>query len=131
MTQPARPDLSSRLQRISVDIPVTIMSALSSPVEASLANLTRQGALIVGPTLPKGTPFQIEYMGQVIYGTVMWAEEDRFGARFPIELSEGPLHDRLEHIQTAQNARRPSATGLTAFPASSRKTGGFGRRGVQ
>ncbi len=132
MKQSVRSDLlRKRVQRITVDIPVTIMSALSSPVDATLANLTEQGAMIVGTTLPKGTPFQMEYMGQIIYGTVMWAEEDRFGARFPMELRDGPLHDRLEHVRAKQGAQHIPATGISAFSTLTRRIGGFGRRGIQ
>lgn len=125
-----------RTGRIAVDIPVTITSVLSSPTEASLANLTEQGALIVGTTLPKGSPFQIEYAGQVVYATVMWAEEDRFGARFPLELRDGPLHDRLTQARMELEARSARPLPLRDSGASAplsravRPAGGFGRRGI-
>ncbi|MBB3926215.1 hypothetical protein GGR43_001932 [Sphingobium jiangsuense] len=125
-----------RAGRIAVDIPVTITSVLSSPAEASLANLTEQGALIIGTTLPKGSPFQIEYAGQVVYATVMWAEEDRFGARFPLELHDGPLHDRLAQARAEQQApaaappRRREAGIPSPLARPLRPAGGFGRRGI-
>jgi len=125
-----------RANRIAVDIPVTITSVLASPAEASLANLTEQGALVTGTSLPKGTPFQIEYAGQIVYATVMWEEEDRFGARFPLELHDGPLHDRLMQARAEQTvpASRPVPYRESgAFAPSSRSVrpaGGFGRRGI-
>lgn len=114
---------SCRAERFAVDISVTITSVLASPAEAAIVNLTEQGGLIVGISLPRGTPFQIEYAGQVVYGIVMWAEQDRFGARFPLGLHDGPLHDRLQQARVQQSIGAPH--GLTTRPAT-----GFGRRGL-
>ncbi|OYW83280.1 MAG: hypothetical protein B7Z20_12795 [Sphingobium sp. 32-64-5] len=100
-----------------------ITSVLASPAEATIANLTEQGGLIIGASLPKATPFQIEYAGQIVYGIVMWAEQDRFGARFSLGLHDGPLHDRLQQARARQTIPSPSV--YAARPAQ-----GFGRRGL-
>lgn len=123
----------ARADRITVDIPVTITSVLSSPIEAAIANLTEAGALIVGATLPRGSPVQIEYHGQITYGTVMWAEQDRFGARFPLGLGDGPLHERLEQARAERGAIGPAAGGFvlpSSFSRAAHRLSGFGRRGI-
>ncbi|MGE4430239.1 MAG: PilZ domain-containing protein [Sphingobium sp.] len=117
------PAPSARPDRVIVDIPVMITSVLSSPAEATIANLTEDGSLITGASLPKGTPFQIEYAGQVVYGIVMWAEQDRFGARFSLGLNDGPLHDRLQQARIQQGMGHPHGHAV-------RPVAGFGRRGL-
>jgi len=120
-----------RPERIPVDIEVTVTSVLTSPAEARLRDLTEHGALIEGAPLARGAQFQIEYRGQTLYGVVIWAEHDRFGARFPFPLSEGPLHRELEHarLRHEMQARggHPHAP-VTALPAQ--QAHGFGRRGL-
>lgn len=122
---------ADRLERIPVDIDVMVTSVLTPAAEARLRDLTEQGALIEGTPPPKGTQFQIEYRGQTLYGVVIWAEHDRFGARFPFPLHEGPLYRELERarIQHEIQMRGEHATApVTALPA--RQAHGFGRRGL-
>jgi len=119
----ARPD------RIPVDIPVAITSVLSSG-EATLGNLTEYGALIEGMSLPKGTQFQIEYRGQTVYGFVVWAEADRFGARFPFTLHEGPLHSELEHARMRNEMQQHGFTNGSVVSGGHRSLPQFGRRGL-
>jgi hypothetical protein len=115
-------------QRIVVDITVTLTTVLES-FDARIIDLSEHGAQISGATLPRGAKFQIEYMGQTVYAQCMWSEIDRMGARFPFDLTEGPLHDALmmapEAGETAFMTSRP-ADHLGMTP---RRTGtGFGRR---
>lgn len=122
---------ASRPERIPVDIPVTISSVLTSS-EATLRNLTEYGALIEGLSLPKGTQFQIEYEEQTVFGFVVWTEPDRFGARFPFPLHEGPLHNRLEHARMRHEMRAQGtlAAGMAPVPGVFRPLPQFGRRRV-
>ncbi len=106
-------------------------SVLTSASEAKLRDLTEYGALIEGPSLPKGTRFQIEYRGQTIYGFVVWAEHDRFGARFPFALCEGPLLQRLEQARLEHEMRKHGDHAPSIMAAAhSRPLPGFGRRGL-
>lgn len=117
-----------RPTRIPVDINVDITSVLES-CEATLRDLTEYGALIEGTSLPKGSQFQIEYEGQTIFGFVIWSEPDRFGARFPFTLCEGPLHERLEQARMEYETRQHSMSG-GAIMSMGRPFAGFGRRGL-
>lgn len=119
----------TRAERIPVDIPVTITSVLTSGT-ATLGNLTEYGALIEGMSLPKGTQFQIEYRGQTIYGFVVWSEPDRFGARFPFTLHDGPLHNELEQARMRHEMRQHDVTGGSFIGAPYRPLPQFGRRGL-
>lgn len=123
--------IASRPERIPVDIPVTISSVLTSG-EATLRNLTEYGAMIEGQALPKGTQFQIEYGGQTVYGFVVWTEPDRFGARFPFPLFEGPLHNRLEHARMRHEMQRQGVptTHMATMPGTFRPLPQFGRRRI-
>lgn len=126
--------------RIPVDIPVRIDSVLVSS-DAILRNLTEHGALIEGISLPKGAQFQIDYEGQIVFGIVAWAEDDRIGARFPFVLDDGPLYTRLQQAVLEHEVRQkdmpsfhasaplPHTQRITASP-NRRSAGGFGRRGL-
>ena len=107
-------------------------SVLSPSSEVKLRDLTEYGALIEGPSLPEGTQFQIEYRGQTIYGFVVWTEHDRFGARFPFALCEGPLHERLEQARIEHEIHRRGghAASANTIGAPSRPLPTFGRRGL-
>lgn len=119
-------------ERLEVDIPVVITTILTSE-EATIVNLSEGGALITGANVLQGKRIQIDYEGQTVYGTIAWAEPDRFGVRFPFSLSDGPLYERLmqakmmknlvnaPHWRSAQN--RVSVRPLTRSAAT-----GFGRR---
>ncbi len=120
---------SSRPTRIPVEIPVAITSVLASG-EATLRDLTEYGAMIEGMTLPKGMQFQIEYRGQTVFGFVIWAESDRFGARFPFTLHEGPLHDALEQARIAHDMDQRGIPGGSMLAGIRRPAHGFGRRGL-
>ncbi len=130
-----------RAMRIPVEIPVHIDSVLTSG-EAIIRNLTEHGALIEGISLSKGAQFQIEYEGQVLYGIVRWAEDDRFGAYFPFVLNDGPLYTRLQQAvldndMRERRERKPVAAEMPMEPAfrpalatMRRPAAGFGRRGL-
>jgi len=120
--------IAQRPTRIPVDIHVGITSVLDSG-EATLRDLTEYGALIEGLSLPKGSQFQIEYRGQTIFGFVIWSEPDRFGARFPFTLCEGPLHKRLEQARMEYETRQHGMNG-GAIMSMGRPFAGFGRRGL-
>tara|TARA_B110001454_G_C12673063_1_gene414581 strand:- start:377 stop:799 length:423 start_codon:yes stop_codon:yes gene_type:complete len=126
--------------RIPVDIPVRVDSVLVS-TDAILRNLTEHGALIEGISLPKGAQFQIDYEGQIVFGIVAWAEDDRIGARFPFVLDDGPLYTRLQQAVIAHEVQKKGATRVRASSPSPhmqrpapgplrRAAGGFGRRGL-
>lgn len=126
--------------RIPVDIPVRIDSVLVS-TDATLRNLTEHGALIEGISLPKGAQFQIEYEGQILFGIVAWAEDDRIGARFPFVLDDGPLYTRLQQAVLAHEVNQKSTPTLHSSTPTlhmqrsapgplRRAAGGFGRRGL-
>ncbi|MDQ4418915.1 hypothetical protein OOT33_00440 [Sphingobium sp. DEHP117] len=132
-----------REMRIPVDIPVRISSVLVTS-DAVLRNLTEHGALIDGISLAPGAHFQIEYEGQILFGIVAWAEDDRIGARFPFALEDGPLYTRLQQAVLDHEVRQKSgaANNLIApmptahLPARTplnpmrRPVAGFGRRGL-
>ncbi len=130
-----------REMRIPVDIPVRIDSVLVAG-DAIISNLTEHGALIEGMSLPKGMQFQIEYEGQILFGIVAWAEDDRFGARFPFVLHDGPLYTRLQqavldHEMRERREKRAMAGDMPMEPGFRpalvtlrRPAAGFGRRGL-
>jgi hypothetical protein len=99
---------------------VVVTTVLDS-MEGVIIDLSEGGAQVMGCSLPERTQCQLEYEGQVVFGTVQWSEEDRIGIRFPYELTEGPLYDRLEMTRAAR--RTPGA-----FAPHGLGTGGFGRR---
>jgi hypothetical protein len=108
-------------QRTDVSIDVRIFGILDS-FDGRIADLSEGGALVTGGTLPARSRCEIHYGGQVVYATVMWAEPDRIGLRFPFELRDGPLHQRLVIARSHLQPR--------AAPALARPVGGFGRRGL-
>lgn len=116
-----------RLQRTGVDIAVTVTTVLDS-MEATIADLTEQGALITGCAVAVGARVQIDYLGQTIYAQCRWAEVDRMGVQFVYPLADGPLFERL---QIARAGRMPGGT-VMPFPHvhARAQSGGrsFGRR---
>ncbi|MBB6191690.1 hypothetical protein FHS51_001918 [Sphingobium wenxiniae] len=118
--------------RIAVDIPIVITTVLDS-LEGTIVDLSEGGAQVVGCSLPAKTQCQIDLDGHVVFGTVRWSEEDRMGIRFPYELTEGPLLEKLEMARAARRApiaayqpaagNRPPATSYAPL-----MQGGFGRR---
>ncbi|MEY4269589.1 MAG: hypothetical protein RLZZ58_805 [Pseudomonadota bacterium] len=109
-----------RHDRLTTRIPVTISSVLDS-VYGVITDLSEGGARIEGATLPEKSRCQIEYGGQTVYGTVMWAEVDRMGIRFPFELADGPLYDALEMARAGISAEPLIAPGASVAST-------FGRR---
>lgn len=107
--------------RTPVSIDVGIVGILDS-FDAQIVDLSEGGGLIVGGALPPKARCEIHYGGQIVFATVMWSEDDRMGLRFPFELRDGPLHQRL---MIARSHHQPRAiAGLVRGP------GGFGRRGL-
>ncbi|WP_242125392.1 PilZ domain-containing protein [Sphingobium sp. Sx8-8] len=122
-------------QRIAVDIPVIVTTVLDHR-EGTIVDLSEGGAQIVGCGLPVRSQCQIDYDGHIVFGTVQWSEEDRMGIRFPYELTDGPLFDRLEIARAArltpaafQPRTMAGTMGHTVGPrAGTPISGGFGRR---
>lgn len=126
--------------RILVDIGVTLTTVLDS-LEARIIDLSEHGAQIVGASVAKGSKFQIEYIGQIVYAQCMWSEIDRMGVRFPFGLANGPLHDALmmaipsdpTELRTEPPLRDPSRSDFmpppTGLGATRRAAPTFGRRG--
>ncbi|WP_420145804.1 PilZ domain-containing protein [Sphingobium sp.] len=121
-------------ERIAVDIPIVVTTVLDS-LEGVIVDLSEGGAQVVGCTLPARSQCQIDLDGYVVFGTVRWSEVDRMGIRFPYELSDGPLYERLEMARAAQRvpvafqprpAQQPGGFGSHA--PSPLGGGGFGRR---
>lgn len=110
-------------QRIAVDIGITITTVLDS-LEGTIIDLSEGGALVVGCSLPIKCQCQIDFEGHVVFGTVQWAEPDRMGIRFPYDLTDGPLFEKLEMARLAMH--NPAAFRPRFAQAAS---GGFGRRG--
>ena len=110
-------------QRIAVDIPVVVTTVLDS-LEGTIVDLSEGGAQIAGCGLPVRSQCQIDYDGQIVFATVQWSEEDRMGIRFPYELTDGPLFDRLEIARAA----RLAPTAFAPRSPAPRPAGGFGRR---
>lgn len=141
MTSQQNPSEFKREMRIPVEIPVHVDSVLVAG-DAIITNLTEHGALIEGMSLPKGMQFQIEYAGQVLFGVVAWAENDRFGARFPFVLNDGPLYTRLQQavLDHEMHERRERKGIVAEMPTEPvfrpalvtmrRPAAGFGRRGL-
>jgi len=141
MTSQQNPSEFKREMRIPVEIPVHVDSVLVAG-DAIITNLTEHGALIEGMSLPKGMQFQIEYAGQVLFGVVAWAENDRFGARFPFVLNDGPLYTRLQQavLDHEMHERRERKAIVAEMPTEPvfrpalatmrRPAAGFGRRGL-
>lgn len=109
--------------RITVDIPVIVTTVLDS-LEGTIVDLSEGGAQIAGCGLPVRSQCQIDYDGHVVFATVQWSEEDRMGIRFPYELVDGPLFDRLEIARSA----RLAPTAFQPRTLGARPAGGFGRR---
>ncbi|HEX7872587.1 MAG TPA: PilZ domain-containing protein [Sphingobium sp.] len=127
-------------QRVVVDIAVTLTTVLDSQ-DARIIDLSQHGAQIVDASMPAGAKFQIEYMGQTVYAHCMWSEVDRMGVRFPFDLSDGPLYDRLmmaaptarlSSSSTPQPGMKASFTApfsdFSAMPSRRAASPGFGRR---
>lgn len=110
-------------QRVAVDIAITVTTVLDS-LEGTIIDLSEGGALIVGCSLPVKSQCQVDFEGHVVFGTVQWTEPDRMGIRFPYELTDGPLFERLEMAKLA--IQSPAAFRPRFAHAPS---GGFGRRG--
>jgi PilZ domain len=129
MTEPVlqKPHIKRKWERIVVDIPVTITTVLESG-EGTIVDLSEHGLQITGYSLPKGTQFQVEYEGQTVYGVVAWSEYDRFGARLPFAMKDGPLYDRLTRSRVEHGmARTPHPAEMPAFVGRP-SVAGFGRR---
>ncbi|MCI4591386.1 PilZ domain-containing protein [Sphingobium sp. BYY-5] len=110
-------------ERIAVDVPVVVTTVLDS-LEGRIIDLSEGGAQILGCTLPTRSKCQLDLDGHIVFGTVQWSEEDRIGIRFPYDLTDGPLYERLEQARTAKHSSitlQPSATMATTGS-------GFGRR---
>jgi hypothetical protein len=107
-------------ERIAVEIAVRVTTVLDSQT-GTVMDLTENGALITGASMPQGTQIVIDIDGYSVFGRVMWAEVDRMGVRFPFPLSEGPLHAALDMARAA-----PGMLPLPRQTAIAR--GGFGRR---
>jgi hypothetical protein len=110
-------------KRAAVSIDVTVNGVLNV-VEGRITDLSEGGARIEGGAiLPVRSRCEIHYGGQTVYATVMWAEIDRMGVRFPYELVDGPLYKALERARDAWPTE-PAQIFRTMRPAS------FGRRGL-
>jgi hypothetical protein len=129
-----------RQRRINVDIPVTVTTVLDS-LDLAIVDMTEHGAQLVGGSLPAGTRFQFEYMGQTIYAQCRWEEIDRMGIKFSFPLTDGPLYERLIFARTAHSDEAMDGSQMAYVPAQSRTAapagrsfgragspGGFGRR---
>jgi hypothetical protein len=108
-------------KRTAVSIDVGIVGVLDS-FDAQIVDLSEAGALVVGGALPMKARCEIHYGGQIVFATVMWSEADRMGLRFPFDLSDGPLHQRLVIARSHHQPR--NMVGIMRGP------GGFGRRGL-
>lgn len=128
-----------RRVRIDVDIPVIVTTVLDS-MEATIADLNEQGALITGCTLAVGARIQIDHPGQTLYAQCQWAEVDRAGVKFVYPLADGPLFERLTIARATQMPSDGHSGTVMPFPhvharahAGARSFGraihgGFGRR---
>jgi hypothetical protein len=107
-------------ERIAVEIPVTITTVLDS-TPATIVDLTEDGALVMGATMPTGAQIMLDVNGYSVFGKVIWSEVDRIGIRFPFALCDGPLHDALEVARATR--------GLPPLPRQvAAARGSFGRR---
>ncbi|WHO39746.1 PilZ domain-containing protein [Sphingobium sp. AP49] len=113
-------------ERIAVDISITITTVLDS-LEGTIVDLSEGGAQVVGCTLPTGSQCQLDLDGYSVFGTVRWSEEDRMGIRFPYELADGPLFDRLEMARLTRRAPVAFQPRMVTAPIFSGPIG-FGRR---
>ncbi|OHC90148.1 MAG: pilus assembly protein PilZ [Sphingomonadales bacterium GWF1_63_6] len=111
-------------ERISVEIPIVVTTVLDS-LQGVIVDLSEGGAQVTGCTLPPKSQCQIDLDGYSVFGTVRWSEQDRMGIRFPYELTEGPLFDKLAK---AKAARRTPVTFQPRPRAMTVGGGGFGRR---
>lgn len=106
-------------ERIIVDIPVTVTSVLDS-MHATIVDLSEDGALMTANRLPTGNRLMIDFEGQSVFATVIWAELDRMGVLFPFPLSEGPLYTALETARATRGMFMPTMTRVV-----------FGRRAIR
>lgn len=115
--------------RLRVDIPVTITTVLET-FEATIIDMSEEGALVTGCGLASGTRFQIGYFGQIHYARCRWAEIDRMGVAFSFPLTDGPLYERLLFARTS--GAFDCSSEATAFTPAQRGGPGiirtFGRR---
>lgn len=115
-------------ERIIVEIPVVVTTVLDS-LEGMIVDLSEGGAQIVGCSLAPGTQCQIDFEDHTVFGAVRWSEEDRMGIRFPYEMSEGPLYDKLEAARAAQRPTAPIRPAPPPRPAPPVHGGLIGGRG--
>jgi hypothetical protein len=117
--------IARQKERVRVDIPVTITTVLESQ-DATIIDLTENGAQVVGATLPAEAQFMLDYQGYSAFATVRWSEVDRMGIRFRFALEDGPLFDALQAARGPQAVTETPAAALR--PAAQLPKGGFGRR---
>lgn len=110
--------MDRRRERISVDVPVTVTTVLDS-IDAVIANLTEDGALVIGASQAEGAQIMLDSEGHSVFGRVMWSEIDRMGVRFLLPLCDGPLHTALE-----------TARAMRDMPAPAMVRPAFGRRSI-
>jgi hypothetical protein len=122
-------DQARRSRRIDTEIVVTVSGVLESH-EATIANLTGDGALIAGASFPKGSKLQIDYMGEIVFAQCVWSEIDRMGVYFPFGLGRGPLYDALMLAAHGQDETPSPESAPMPSSAFSRVSGpvSFGKR---
>lgn len=116
-------------ERIAVEIPIIVTTVLDSQ-DGVIVDLSEGGALVMGCSLPPRTQCQLDLDGFIAFGTVQWSEVDRMGVRFPYDLHDGPLFDRLEMARAALAAPLSYQMRPAAPTFATTATGGFGRRSI-
>lgn len=114
-------------QRLATEIPVTVTTVLES-LEGIIVDISTHGSQITGCGIPKGTRFQIEYLGQTLFAQCMWSEIDRMGVKFAFPLVDGPLFDALQIALGQSPASIDPGAGASALrPGDQGQARGFGR----
>ncbi|SCW72676.1 PilZ domain-containing protein [Sphingobium faniae] len=118
-------------ERITVEIPIVITTVLDS-LEGMIVDLSEGGAQVIGCSLPAKTQCQVDLDGHIVFGIVRWSEEDRMGIRFPYDLTDGPLLEKLDKTRAARRAPmaacQPAYSRPSPTPYAPLMQGGFGRR---
>lgn len=90
-------------ERVKVMLSATVaQDGAASP--ARLANLSAEGALVIGTSLTDGTPVLLQRNGADVRGSVTWASGNRCGVKF---------HDVLDVGAALRTIRKPRAKSAT------------------
>jgi hypothetical protein len=114
-----------RSERVKVMLSATVEKAgCAEPTR--LANLSPDGALLIGPGLESGTPVLLQRNGTDVRGSVTWSKGNESGLRFEeaFDVAAALRAIRVRKRHDAPRSRRP---GLKCAPMSDAEKANYER----